>query len=363
MQDHQVYVADSLKGKRKYSRWVDFPSIDRRPMKVANYNDTSTPARIVDDHFRRYLEKYTFVEGSKFGEDWENAPLPKGTTLESKEPIRSTLNDTTVSDVVESLKSAVKWGETPGHDRNTVDFEKADVSKVEEHVAVPAETVQEEDVAEIWRPNQNDTDLRQSTFSHPSQITIAQATKQLRSSWSPKSFYDLNLLKGLPDAIEKVTLGHLNKTQIHPTDIQALAVPVITKLDLMGFGDSQAQNSFRSFLIAAETGSGKTLAYLIPLINRLKREEEWALRNPTSPHSIFNTHRAAAPRALIVVPTSELAEQIYTILKRLSHEVKFTVCALLPKFDDSVVRTSSPGSAERASNVRKLVSMCGAKPN
>jgi ATP-dependent RNA helicase MRH4 len=109
---------------------------------------------------------------------------------------------------------------------------------------------------------------------------------------------------------------------------------------MLGFGGSAARDSFRSFLIAADTGSGKTLAYLIPLINRLKREEEWALRNPTSPHSIFHTHRAASPRSLIIAPTSELAEQIYTILKRLSHEIKFTVCALLPKFDDSVVRKS-----------------------
>jgi ATP-dependent RNA helicase MRH4, mitochondrial len=340
MRDRQEYVEGSLKGKSKYSRWIDFPIIHRRPIKDPDYNDSSTPAPIVDANLRRFLEKFTVVENSKTARDWVSAPLPKSATVESKEPTTSTQNETTVLEILESLGPDVKWGEKPGHGRNIVDLEKADLSKVEEHVAVPVETVQEEDVAEIWRPNQNDSELRQATFSHPSQVTIAQATKQLRSSWSPKSFYDLNLIKGLPDAIEKVTLGHLNKTQIHPTDIQALAIPVVTKLDMIGFGDPQAQNTFRSFLIAAETGSGKTLAYLIPLINRLKREEEWALRNPTSPHSIFNTHRAAAPRALIIVPTSELAEQIYNILKRLSHEVKFTVCALLPKFDDSVVRKS-----------------------
>ena len=205
------------------------------------------------------------------------------------------------------------------------------------------EQINRKDVEEepgIWRPNQQDQELRESTFSHPSQTTLAQATKQLRSQWAPTSFHDINLVKGLSEAIETITLGHLGKKEIKPTDIQALALPVITKLDKSGFNTPMTESQLRSFLIAAETGSGKTLAYLIPLINRLKREEEWALKNPDSPASIFNTRRAASPRSLIIVPTSELAEQIYGILKRLSHEVKFTVCALLPKFDDHTVRKS-----------------------
>ena len=191
---------------------------------------------------------------------------------------------------------------------------------------------------QIWQPNQKDVAARQSTFSHPSQTTIAQATKQLRSDWSPHSFRDLNLLPGLAEAIEKEALKHVNKN-IECTDIQKLVIPIITKLDTTNFEPSET-SQLRSFLIAAETGSGKTLAYLVPLINRLKREEEWALQNPENPNGIFNTHRAASPRSIIIVPTSELAGQIYNILKKLSHTVKLTVCALLPKFDDQVVRKS-----------------------
>jgi ATP-dependent RNA helicase MRH4, mitochondrial len=192
--------------------------------------------------------------------------------------------------------------------------------------------------AEIWQPNQKDTELRQSTFSHPSHDTIAQAKKQLRSSWAPKSFHDMNLIKGLPEAIEKVTLGHLNKA-IEPTDIQALAVPIITKLDTAGYNSASPPRT-RGFLIAAETGSGKTLSYLIPLINRLKREEEWSLKNPDHPNSIFKIHRPASPRALIIVPTSELSEQIHKILKALSKELKLTVCEFSPKLANNVIRKS-----------------------
>jgi len=197
----------------------------------------------------------------------------------------------------------------------------------------------EEEGPGIWQPNQKDQEARDSTFAHPSQMTLAQATKQLRSQWAPTSFHDINLFKGLAEAVQKTTLGHLGK-EIKPTDIQALAIPIITKLDKTGFDVPMTESQMRSFLIAAETGSGKTLAYLIPLINRLKREEEWAKKNPESQYSIFNTRRAASPRSLIIVPTSELAEQIYGILKQLSHEIKLTVCALLPKFDDHTVRKS-----------------------
>jgi ATP-dependent RNA helicase MRH4, mitochondrial len=191
----------------------------------------------------------------------------------------------------------------------------------------------------IWQPNQKDQEARNSTFAHPSQTTLAQATKQLRSQWAPLSFHDMNLYAGLSEAIEKETLGHLGK-EVKPTDIQALAIPIITKLDKSGFDGSAAGIPFKSFLIAAETGSGKTLAYLVPLVNRLKREEQWAKQHPDSPESIFSTRRAASPRSLVIVPTSELAEQIYGILKKVSHEVKLTISALLPKFDDHTVRKS-----------------------
>ena len=47
-------------------------------------------------------------------------------------------------------------------------------------------------------------------------------------------------------------------------------------------------------------GSGKTLAYLIPLISRLKDEE--------TNHGLIP--RLKRPRALIVVPTRDLANQV-----------------------------------------------------
>ena len=52
----------------------------------------------------------------------------------------------------------------------------------------------------------------------------------------------------------------------------------------------------KDLVVSAETGSGKTLAYLVPLVQRL-------LAPPESP-------RAEGPRALVLVPTRELARQV-----------------------------------------------------
>lgn len=320
----------------KYSLWNNFRYLNSTASPSGEPRTGFMTAETLNENFRAFCEKFTDTRGSETAKDWNISMAPSLNALDKKEALRASRSleikaktlrrQTAKAEAVESAKIATP--EPPEETEEVIKEEPKELSK----------EVPEEEVPEIWRPNQKDLSIRQSTFSHPSQTTLAQATKQLRSSWSPNTFHDLNLIKNLPEAIESVTLGHLGKKDITPTDIQALAIPVITKLDTQGFTDEKPQ--FRSFMIAAETGSGKTLAYLIPLINRIKAEEEWALQNPTSPDSIFNTHRAASPRAIILVPTSELAEQIYKILKRLSHEIKFKVSALLPKFDDSVVRKS-----------------------
>jgi len=56
----------------------------------------------------------------------------------------------------------------------------------------------------------------------------------------------------------------------------------------------------KSCIIADQSGSGKTLAYLAPVIQRLRQEE------------MDGTSRSApkSPRAVVLVPTAELASQV-----------------------------------------------------
>src|SRR4029450_12329035 len=74
----------------------------------------------------------------------------------------------------------------------------------------------------------------------------------------------------------------------HPFPIQALTVPdALAGRDLCG---------------KAKTGSGKTLAFGLPLVERVTKAQP---RHPTG---------------LVLVPTRELANQVYMVLGPLAHE-------------------------------------------
>ncbi|CAN6562800.1 unnamed protein product [Malus baccata var. baccata] len=76
----------------------------------------------------------------------------------------------------------------------------------------------------------------------------------------------------------------LNKKKIHkPTPIQQVAIPLI----LQG----------KDVVARAKTGSGKTFAYLLPLLQKLFASE---------------SKKKLAPSAIVLVPTRELSQQVYT---------------------------------------------------
>ncbi|KCV69704.1 hypothetical protein H696_04112 [Fonticula alba] len=93
----------------------------------------------------------------------------------------------------------------------------------------------------------------------------------------------------------------------NPTPIQQHALPIISE--------------GREVLAIAPTGSGKTLAYLLPILHLLK--------GPSG----------EGHRALFIVPTRELAQQIYREFKRLSEGRNFRVCVL--------TKASAAGSKEQ----------------
>jgi superfamily II DNA/RNA helicase len=71
----------------------------------------------------------------------------------------------------------------------------------------------------------------------------------------------------------------------------------------------------KSLIVLSETGSGKTLAYALPICSSLKaREDKGKINN-----------LKAAPLAMIVAPTRELASQIYNVFKSISYHTKLRV--------------------------------------
>jgi len=112
------------------------------------------------------------------------------------------------------------------------------------------------------------------------------------------SFADLALLPTLRE-----TLAEKNLTI--PTDIQAQTMPAL----LAG----------RSVVGVAETGSGKTIAYALPILHRLK-----TLELQGKPVTVYGE-----PRAIVVVPTRELGEQVAKAFKPFTHTTRLRVRSLL----------------------------------
>jgi ATP-dependent RNA helicase DDX56/DBP9 len=104
-----------------------------------------------------------------------------------------------------------------------------------------------------------------------------------------------------------------------PTLVQETAIP----LSMAG----------KDVLVKAKTGSGKTGAYLIPLIQRILVDKEVCFRINVVVSINFQTNYTKGVKALILVPTAELAEQIETILKGLCYYCSHAITSLTTTSD------------------------------
>lgn len=84
-----------------------------------------------------------------------------------------------------------------------------------------------------------------------------------------------------------------------PTDVQMAAIPKFI--------------SGENLSVLAKTGSGKTFTYLLPLIQKLKESEE------------TTQVQRGRPRAIILVPIKELASQVFSEAKKVTHHAKLRV--------------------------------------
>ncbi|GAM35658.1 hypothetical protein TCE0_017f04157 [Talaromyces pinophilus] len=163
------------------------------------------------------------------------------------------------------------------------------------------------------------------------------------------NFDQFKLLPTVQDSILTQALPDL--VDVTPTPIQSVAIPALLfdpdgKKSTKKKKSSEIQYNYEQFLLAAETGSGKTLAYLVPIIDNIKRtemaekiEQEQQLAekakesekrakertNELEPPELSEnlTTSAGRPRAIILLPTSELVAQVGAKVKAFSHTVKF----------------------------------------
>eukprot|EP00188_Purpureofilum_apyrenoidigerum_P006203 Plantae.Rhodophyta-Purpureofilum_apyrenoidigerum.ctg922.p1 GENE.Plantae.Rhodophyta-Purpureofilum_apyrenoidigerum.ctg922~~Plantae.Rhodophyta-Purpureofilum_apyrenoidigerum.ctg922.p1 ORF type:complete len:513 (-),score=86.95 Plantae.Rhodophyta-Purpureofilum_apyrenoidigerum.ctg922:1451-2989(-) len=134
--------------------------------------------------------------------------------------------------------------------------------------------------------------------------TTLQASVSLTSEesaenfFSPFGFQSLGLSNEIAYALREIGIDR-------PTSVQTSSIPAV-------YGGADV-------VIGAATGSGKTLAYLLPVLQMMKDEEVLG--------SVERVPRR--PRALLVVPTRELAEQVLRVAKSLSHHFKFRSSVLI----------------------------------
>lgn len=129
------------------------------------------------------------------------------------------------------------------------------------------------------------------------------------------SFTDLPLLASLQATLAEQGLVAL-------TEIQRRALPAL----LAG----------RSVVGVAETGSGKTLAYALPILQALK-----SLENDGS-----RIEAPGQPRAVVIVPTRELGEQVSKVFKPFTHTTRLRVRTVLGGTAIDVAKQNVKGAFE-----------------
>ncbi|MCC6806101.1 MAG: DEAD/DEAH box helicase [Deltaproteobacteria bacterium] len=127
------------------------------------------------------------------------------------------------------------------------------------------------------------------------------------------AFSDLPLLPSLQQTL-------VEKSLVTPTEIQARVIPEL----LAG----------RSIVGVSETGSGKTLAYALPVLHALK-----SLENAGDA-----VKESGRPRAVVVVPSRDLGEQVTRVFKLFTHTTRLRVRSILggTKLDVAKENVSGP---------------------
>lgn len=129
------------------------------------------------------------------------------------------------------------------------------------------------------------------------------------------TFSEFPLLASLKGTLKSLKLEN-------PTEIQSLAIPkLLNRESLVGI---------------AETGSGKTLAYVLPVLHLLKTLENEGDR----------VTEDGTPRALVLVPSRELGEQVSKVFKSLTHDTRMRVRSVLGGTDISVAKENVRGPLE-----------------
>lgn len=176
------------------------------------------------------------------------------------------------------------------------------------------------------------------------------------------TFDELGLRQDVLDAIQNQALGYLDYAK--PTPVQKVAIPsLLRETSAKTPTPKTGEHRYDKYLLAAETGSGKTLAYLAPIIHHIKNQEdkektqaaqeaeEKAQRKPlpiadhvftVDPPRLADEDdpesTTGRPRALILLPSSELVDQVGKVAKMMAHTVKYRSASISATNSPTVIK-------------------------
>lgn len=134
----------------------------------------------------------------------------------------------------------------------------------------------------------------------------------------PQHIDSFEVLKKIYELPSHLLSNLCNSGYNKPTSIQAYCAPILLSVSIMKQSRFAAHNSKGRDLVAiSPTGTGKTLSYLLPIFSKL-----------SAPSSSGNTEFGLGARAVIVVPTRELAHQIHNECLKLAQGRKWKLVLL-----------------------------------
>ncbi|XP_062502583.1 uncharacterized protein LOC134179663, partial [Corticium candelabrum] len=194
--------------------------------------------------------------------------------------------------------------EVYGYSKIVVSFVVRRLSSLPHSARAPPSQGRRKRQSRVTHDNERNATVIRRVSANPSISGELRSTDKAHASFS-----DLQLNNDVVDALRAINV-------IKPTVIQMLSIPKI----LRG----------RNVIVSAETGSGKTLAYLAPLISSLRDDEV---------HRGF-VSRIKRPRAVILVPSRELAIQVLAVAKSLCHHARFRPVGLFGGFKKRLLNES-----------------------
>lgn len=172
--------------------------------------------------------------------------------------------------------------------------------------------------ASLQRPDQRHVDKAESAIDKISTFDALRIFPTVRTA----------MVGEIKLTYKRTSGANVDDVVLAPSPVQIAAIRLITqprkvapqKLDSAGspllhdIMEENERHRLKVFTIAAETGSGKTWAYLAPVLLKLKEDDlQMCLK---SPQAYEDARQHPHIRAVVLVPTFELIDQVYDTLLR-----------------------------------------------